>query len=242
MLRGIYSSAAGMTTQYKKIDVIGNNISNVNTTGYKQDNVTLTTFGKELASRTSDSKEVGTLPLCVYLGKESTDLSNGTLAYTGLNSDIALAGDGYFAVRTAAGETKYTRSGEFSVDNQGFLALTGGERLLSAGGGELRVGSENFNIALDGTVTTQNGTIGKVAVFNTAANGVSKRRDGFFDLQGATEANTEIRQGWLENSNTDIIENMTQMMDSQRAFQGNQQAMQVSLQTLDKLVTEVGTK
>lgn len=240
MVRGVYAAAAGMTTQYKKIDVMGNNIANVNTAGYKQNELSLKTFGDELAARTDDNTKVGTIPLCVVLGEESTDLSDGTQVSTSLNTDLAINGNGYFAVRDGAGAVKYTRSGNFSVDNQGFLILPSGEQLLGANNQPINVGTQNFSVSLDGTVLRQDGTTTRIPLFGADNANIAKRRDGFFDVTGATQANGTIRQGWLENSNTDVIENMTGLMKAQRAFQGNQQAMQVTLQTMDRLVTDVG--
>lgn len=242
MVRGLYSSAAGMTTQYKKIDMIGNNISNESTAGYKENSVSLTDFGRELAIRTTDGEGVGTMPLCVVLGKESTDLSGGTLKSTGISTDLAVAGAGFFAVESPnGGGVKYTRSGDFSVDAQGFLALPTGERLLSQAGTALRVGGSNFRISTDGTVRLTNGTASKTAVYTSAnPNNIAKRKDGFFNITRPTVAAGQIKQGFLEDSNTDIITNMTEMMSSTREFQACQQAFEVSGAALDKLVTQVG--
>lgn len=243
MVRGLYSSAAGMTTQYKKIDVIGNNISNVSTAGYKESSMSLTDFGQELAVRTTDGERVGTMPLCVVLGKESTDLSGGTLKSTGISTDLAVSGAGFFAVASPnGGGVKYTRSGDFSVDAGGYLALPTGERLLSQDGTALRVGGNNFRISSDGTVKLLNGTTGKVDLYTSAnTNNIAKRKDGFFNITGAMAATGQINQGYLEDSNTNIITNMTEMMSSTRVFQACQQAFEVSSSALDKLVTQVGS-
>lgn len=240
MVRGVYAAAAGMTTQYKKIDVMGNNIANVNTVGYKQNELSLKTFGDELAARTDDNTEIGAIPFCVSLGEESTDISDGTQVSTSLNTDLAIDGNGFFAVRDGAGAVKYTRSGNFSVDNAGNLVLPAGEQLLGADNQPINVGTQNFTVSLDGTLIRQNGTATRISLYGAANENIAKRRDGFFDITGAIPADGSIRQGWLENSNTDVIENMTGLMKAQRSFQGNQQALQVTLQTMDRLVSEVG--
>jgi flagellar basal-body rod protein FlgG len=242
MVRGLYDSAAGMITQYKKIDVIGNNISNMNTSGFKENSVTLTDFGQELATRSTDGEKVGTMPYCVVLGKEHTDYSEGTLKSTDLNTDLAVSGSGFFAVESpSGGGVKYTRSGDFTVDSQGSLALSTGERLLSQNGKALYVGSSNFNVSSDGTVTLANGSTNKISLYTTAStNNIAKRNDGFYNITGAVKATGEIKQGWLEGSNTDTIENMTEMMSSTRTFQSCQQAYKISGEALEKLVTQVG--
>jgi len=243
MVRGIYSAAAGMITQYKKLDVIGNNISNVNTSGFKQSGITLTDEGKENISSTSDGKNVGSLPFCVVLNKETTDFTDGALKETNIGTNFAIDGNGFFAVESAAGGgVKYTRDGEFSVDSQGYLALSTGERLLSQNGSALYVGSSNFTVSTDGTVTRANGTKDKIQLYTARSQqNITSRKDGFYNITGAVAANGQIEQGYLEESNTDVIDNMTNMIASNRSFQGCQQAFQVSYQTLDKLVNQVGT-
>jgi flagellar basal-body rod protein FlgF len=243
MVRGIYSAAAGMITQYKKIDVLGNNISNVNTTGFKQSDISFSDFGQELAVCSDDGKQIGSMPLCVVLGQESNDLTPGALKSTAINTDLAIDGTGFFAVRTPnSADTKYTRAGDFIVDPQGCLSLPNGEQLLSQNGTPLYVGDNNFKVNTDGTVTLSNGTTNKIDMY-TSAN-VTKRKDGFFNLPGAAAvppANGQIKQGWIEDSNTDVIKNMTEMMAATRSFQGSQQAFQISSEALDKLVSSIGS-
>lgn len=242
MLRGIYSAAAGMTTQYKAINVLGNNTANVNTTGYKQSSVSLTDFGEELAKRTSDGAEVGIMPYCVVLDKETTDLTQGDFQSTGINTDIAIDGSGFFAVRSTTGELKYTRAGDFTVDAQGFLALPTGDRLLSSNGAEINVGDDNFDVSYGGTITRSDGTTANIGIFTSAnQQNITKRKDGFFDINGAVGTTAVTRQGWLENSNTDVVKNTVGMMAATRNFQGCQQAYETLAETLDKLVTQIGS-
>lgn len=242
MVRGIYSSAAGMETQYKRIDVLGNNISNIDTPGFKENDMTFTDFGQELATRTTDGTEVGTMPYCVVLGGETTDLTDGALKNTGISTDFAVDGNGFFAVQTPTG-VAYTRGGDFTVDAQGFLALSNGERLLGQNGQPLNVGGNNFSVAENGAVTLQNGQAGgTIAVYTSQnAQNITKRADGLFNITGAVAANGAVKQGWLEDSNTDAAVNMTDMMEATRTFQGCQQAFDVDDSTLNQLVTQVGS-
>lgn len=243
MIRGLFAATEGMITQYKKLDLIGNNISNINTAGYKENGVTMTDFGAELTKRSTDGKDIGTMPYGVALGKESVDFSQGTLKSTNINTDLGIEGDGFFAVESpTGGGVKYTRSGDFSVDGQGYLALPTGERLLASNGTALRVGGTNFAVSSDGTVTLANGTTAKINLYTTAnTNTITLGKDGFYGIPGATAATGQIKQGWLEDSNTDMIDNMTEMMASTRTFQSCQEAFKISNETVDKLVTQVGS-
>ncbi|HEX2937547.1 MAG TPA: flagellar hook-basal body complex protein [Ruminiclostridium sp.] len=243
MVRGIYNAAAGMITQYKKIDVLGNNTANVNTVGYKESNITLSDFGAELTRRTSDNQEIGNMPLCVILDRETSNLTQGSLKNTGISTDLAVDGNGFFAVQApGGGQVKYTRGGDFSVDAQGYLALPTGDRLLGQNGTPVYVGGNNFSVGSDGTIKLPNGTTNKINIYTSASiQNINKRKDGFFDITGAVAANGQIKQGWLEDSNTDVINNTIDMMAATRTFQGCQQAYQISSQALDKLVTQVGS-
>lgn len=241
MVRGIFSSAAGMITQYKKINVLGNNTSNVNTPGFKQSSVSFATFGDEIARRMDDNTVIGSMPQYVTLDKETADLSQGNFKQTGLNTDLAVSGNGFFAVHDGNG-IKYTRAGDFSVDTQGYLALPTGERLIGANGTPLQVGTDNFAVSADGTVSTVAGAVGKINIYASQNNAqVVRRNDGFFNINGSQPANGMIKQGWLEDSNTDVVGNVTEMMAATRSFQGSQQAFQVTDQALDKLVTQIGS-
>lgn len=242
MIRGIYSSAAGMIAQYKKINVLGNNVSNMSTPGYKRDDVAIDTFGQEMIKQMGSNQNTGDILDGVGLANEYSDLTTGGYQNTGENTDLAIQGTGFFAVQGVDGATKYTRAGDFEVNAQGFLALPTGERLMGANG-PIYVGSNKFNVSLDGTVTTANGTTAQITLYNAPNDrSVQKRKDGFFNIAGVQAGGGVIRQGFLENSNSNAVSEMTKLLESTRAFQGCQQAFQVTNSTIDKLVNQVGTK
>ena len=238
MLRGIYTAGTGMLTQQDRIDVLGNNLSNINTTGFKQDDMELDSFNAELVSRMADGSPVGASAFGVADGPIYTDFTPGNYEQTNQNTDLAILGGGFFPVQDAAGNLKYTRAGNFTVDAAGDLALPGGEVLLGSNGAPIRVGGYDFTVASDGTVTTAQGAVGQIAVYNGM---VAKRNDGFYNLAGPVAVQTQLRQGWLEGSNVNAVTQVTQMMDSTRSFQANQQAFKIADDTLAKLVNSVGS-
>lgn len=244
MVRGMYSAATGMITQYKKIDVLGNNIANINTDGFKSDSVSLKSFQEEITKRMADNEAIGTLSNGTAIGGVYTDYTQGPMEQTGKSTDLAVSGEGYFAVETArgAGGAKYTRDGNFSVDAGGCLELASGERLLGSDGAPLYVGGTDFTVSADGTVASGGRQLGKIQIESpqTAA-AISKRTDGFFAITAGAQADGKIVQGSLENSNADAINEMTGMMQATRSFQSCQQAFQVGEDTLDKLINQVGS-
>jgi flagellar basal-body rod protein FlgF len=238
MIRGVYTSATGMIAHYKKLDVIGNDIANMETPGFKRDGLTLKQFDEELIVRMSDGTAIGSASFGVAASGMSTDLTQGVSVETDLSTDLEINGEGFFAVLLPNGETAYTRNGNFTVDTDGYLALPGGQRLLDTNGQPIYTGGTDFTVAGDGTLTTAAGTR-QIAVYNGQA---VKRNDGLFNLANAALwQESAILQGRLESSNTDAATEMTGMMASSRAFQSNQQAFKVANETLDKLISEVGS-
>lgn len=242
MIRGIFTSATGMITQQNKLDVVGNNVSNMNTVGYKSDGLELKPFDEELLSRMNENVAVGSTSIGATDAARYTDLSQGTYQQTNLTTDIAVNGSGFFAVQDSGGTVKYTRNGSFVVDDQGFLALNSGERLLGDNGRPVYVGGDKFTVSATGEVTTAGGAAGRISVYDSSdANGIVKRRDGFFDITALRRASGALKQGYTEGSNVDLVTSMTQMMSATRSFQANQQAYKATEETLDKLVSQVGS-
>lgn len=241
MIRGMYSSATGMISQYQKINIMGNNLSNIDTTGFKRDEMTLRSFADEITDRMSEGAQIGSLSTGVAVNGVTTDYTQGSPEQTFRNGDLAIVGNGFFAVQDATGGVKYTRNGSFVVDAGGYLALPSGERLLGANGGPLEVGGDSFTVATDGTVSAGGRAVGTVALYQPQNGVIAKRTDGFFDITTPAAAGGSIRQGFLEGSNVDAVTEMTGMMEATRTFQSCQQSFQVGDETLDKLISSVGS-
>lgn len=154
MLRSLYSGISGMKNFQTKLDVIGNNIANVNTVGFKKSRVTF----KDMISQTvaggsnvTNSKQIG-------LGAATSSIdvvhSTGAPQATQNKTDLAIDGDGYFQINTGAGIV-YTRAGNFGKDNQGNLVTTDGYYLEKIGGGKINIPTDakDYSIGADGTVT-----------------------------------------------------------------------------------------
>lgn len=240
MLRGIEASGSGMLAQSERISVLSNDIANTETAGFKKEDVAFASFGDQLVYELRTGAQVGGISSGAAVGKTVSSLSAGDYSQTGKTTDLAIDGNGFFAVQDVSGAVKYTRDGHFSVDGQGYLALPTGERLLGTNG-LIRVGGTNFSVAADGTVTTAQGTAGTVALYapSTAA-GAVKRTDGFFNLAGASRAAGTLMQGWLEGSNADVVSSMTGLMEAARAYQSCQQAFKSSDNAEEILLSRAG--
>jgi flagellar hook protein FlgE len=136
MLRSLYSAISGLQNFQERLDVIGNNIANVNTTAFKSARVDLAdSFSQTLrASSPGSGSSSGASSIQVGTGVTTTAIKNiytqGALARTGFGTDLAIAGNGFFIVRDTVSDVEYaTRSGDFRVDDTGFLITNTGQRV-----------------------------------------------------------------------------------------------------------------
>jgi flagellar basal-body rod protein FlgG len=131
--RGLFIAAAGMLADQLRQDVIANNLANATTPGYKGDRAVGEEFNSLLLNNLQTGAPVGQLGTGARIADVVTDGSQGALRHTDNTFDLAISGDGYFAVQSAAG-TRYTRDGAFTLDNRGQLSTSKGEPVLGADG------------------------------------------------------------------------------------------------------------
>ena len=213
---------SGQVALRRKLDVIANNVANMNTAGFKRVSLDFeeTTMPKASATlfprRDRDNRFVRELSTV-------HDFSAGSVEMTGNDLDVAIEGEtGFFVVGTPAGE-RYTRAGEFAIDSTGRLVTTDGKPVLSDGG-EVTFGAEETNIAIahDGTISTTAGLKGRLRIANFPDTTVlSKEGDNLYSASTAPEvpAFVRVRQGALEKSNVSSVEELTAMMNVQRAYE-----------------------
>jgi len=204
----------------QQMDVLSNNIANVNTAGYK---------AQRIMFKVDQERPVPAQPLD-FVDTRSTylDLSAGDMRLTGNNLDVALNGDGYFAVTMPDGKTGYTRNGAFTLNSDGTLVDPAGNPVQGEGGSQITIPAEakSINIGTDGTISTDTSIVGKIAV-NAFANSQQLRPhgDGYYvtDKGAPTPAlSTRVVQGAIEGSNVRAVSEMTDMMQVVRSYQSVQ--------------------
>ena len=248
MTKGFYNLTSGMLSQSRRLDVVANNMTNLATPGYKAELYTDSTFDEVLMSRVGNKDKSG----AVEIGEESyilapsqfyVDYSMGILEETGLNLDFAIQGDGFFAIQTENG-TEYTRGGSFALDEAGYLVLPEQGRVLGVDGQPIYLSTDLIRADSYGGIYTQDGGyLGRIGVFTFADNNQLVKNDsGLFGANGqaATPANTEVRWQTVENSNVDMIEEMSRMMTAQRALQSAAQAIKLYDGILTKATNDLG--
>lgn len=225
MERGLYIAAAGMVAEQVRQDQISNDLANAATPGYKSDQSQQRSFSDLLLQNTKTGETIGKLGQGPLITKTVTDLAPDALKSTQEPLDLAIEGQGYFGVQTAAG-VRYTRDGSFKANAQGVLTDQLGNAILGTDRRPVKVNS-------DGTVDTSK-------VGNFALTGVKKSGDANFTGTAAGKATGTVRSGYLESSNVDAGKVMVDMMASMRAFEAGQKAIQTIDGSLQLAAGQVG--
>jgi flagellar basal-body rod protein FlgG len=218
---GLYIAASGMLAEMVRQEQISNQLANVNTPGYKSDRATQAGFGELLLQNTRTGAAVGRLSLGVEIAETSTDLSPAGIHETGEALDFAVEGEGFFAVRTAAG-VRYTRNGQFTTDAEGNLTDQLGDPVLGPSGAPVRLRG-------DGTIAA-----GDVGVFEVA--GAEKQGENLYTGNASGPASGKVRAGFLEESAVNPSQAMVQLISSFRSLEADQK----SIQTIGETLSEAG--
>lgn len=264
MVKGLYTAYTGMVEEMRRLDVIANNMANSDTTGYKKEGTVNQAFDTQLAFKIKDTSEIyyargiGDVNMGVKVGETYTDYSQGAYEVTDLSTDLALDGNGFFAIefRSKAGETsiKYTRDGDFTVNTEGYLVTTDGDYVLNYDGAtNSRTGQASyvrinpnlpFSVDEQGFITQDGQIVARVGVVDFADyNYLEKYGENLYNLVngGTIQASTaKVNQGVLEASNVNIVNEMVDLITITRAYEANQKIIQTIDSTLDKAVNQVG--
>lgn len=247
MTKGFYNLTSGMLSQTRRLDVVANNMTNLTTPGYKQETYTDTTFEEVLYTRKGNVDKsvrtpIGDQSYILAPSQLYVDYQQGIIEETGLNLDFAIEGDGFFAVETDNG-VEYTRNGNFSLDDEGYLYLPEHGRVLDVNGQPIQLSTDNITVDTAGNIMAQGAVAGRLGVFTFADNNQLVKNDsGLFGANGQAPAAVDRKIAWksLENSNVDMLEEMSRMMTAQRALQGAAQVLKLYDGLLTKATTEIG--
>ncbi|MES2337035.1 MAG: flagellar basal-body rod protein FlgG [Pseudomonadota bacterium] len=239
----LHIARTGIDAQDTRMRVISNNLANVNTTGFKKDRAAFETLAYQVvtapgAASTAETKYATGLNLGTGVRVQGTARidTQGSLQTTNNALDMALDGDGYFQVQLPGGQLGYTRAGNFSRSAEGLMVTSEGYQVMP--GITVPEGTTQITIGADGTVSatvpgqteaTQLGQV-QVATFPNAA-GLQNTGDNYLIETGASGAANlgiagqdgrgQIRQGMLEGSNVNVVEELVDMIETQRAYEVN---------------------
>ncbi|MEG1895681.1 MAG: flagellar hook-basal body protein [Oscillospiraceae bacterium] len=250
MEKGFYSLTSALLTQSRKLNTISNNMGNSSTPGFKSDTVTSTTFKDQMIYRMgnvdkSNKKPIGVSSTIRVVDGTVTDYGQGSFTETGRSLDMALAGDGFFAVETPTG-TVYTRGGSFTLDDEGYLYSPDTGRVLGSKG-PILLKTDKITVDGQGNIIAEGGrlvaTIKPVQFVDNTK--LVKVREGVFKPTEEAQIKPvaeklQVVYKTLEDSNVDMMNEMTDMMSSQRALQSSSQLIKMYDQLMGKVVSEIG--
>lgn len=256
MLKGLYTAYHGMVNEQNRMDVLTNNLANVSTNGFKKEGTTSQTFDEVLAYKIKDTsespnvaKKLGSLSLGVKIGENYTDYSQGSLKNTGNTFDMALNGQGFFAVeyKNKSDETsvKYTRDGSFTLNQDGYLVTEDGDFVLGTGDEKIQLDPlKDTKIDESGNIYQDDDEVGQILIADFADyNYLEKFGENMYTpIEGATlqASSSTVSPGYLETANVQIVSEMVNMISIARAYENNQKLIQTYDQSLEIAVTQLG--
>lgn len=224
-----------MRASERRLEAASANVANVTTAGYKRQVSFADLVG---ASGAVDADAVDTLLIRVR-----ADMAQGKLAATGNPLDIAISGNGMFALRDG-NDIVYSRQGQFHLAADGTVTTAQGLVLQQAGGGDLVLDHAAVTITADGTVTDAGQTVGKIPVFTapsgTAAEAIGGSMFRMNQAAGEEVASPQLRQGMVETSNVSIGDEMVSMMAALRQAESGAKLAQTWDDLLGRAITNFG--
>ncbi|MEW8691984.1 MAG: flagellar hook-basal body protein [Candidatus Thiodiazotropha endolucinida] len=229
---------ASMINGMQHLDIISHNLANADTVGYKRELAVTRPFSTYLLAAGMDDLRGGNPGLT-----KATDFTIGASRHTGNPLDLAIEGDGYFVVESPQG-TLYTRQGNFTLDAAGYLVTTDGYRVAGEGG-SMRLTSDQPRIDKEGVLWEAGEMVGrfKIARFSDSRQ-LEKLGSGLFRAEAAvplpeTAMGPGLRQGFIETSNVngmnemvDLIATMRQLEGGQKVIQGYSEMLDLAIQTI----------
>ena len=223
----------------RQMQIVANNIANASTTGFRKEGMMFSEFivqtgdqQPSLSMATGDVRE--------------TVLAQGGLSRTGGTFDLAIEGPGFFQLETQNGKS-LTRAGSFTPNENGELVSWDGARLLDAGGAPVFVppDASSISIASDGTLSADGRALSQIGLYQPSDKAALSRLDGVrFQASGALEPveGSSILQGFLEESNVNPVQEISRMIEVQRAYEMGQTLLDREDQRIRNVIQTIGTQ
>jgi flagellar basal-body rod protein FlgF len=243
MNSGMYAAVSGSLAAMQRLDVISNNLANINTPGYKKDKMS---FEGLLAGNINPPAVPQGTTADPILQKDNIyiDYASGPISQSGNPLDLALDGDGFFAVTTPEG-TAYTRQGNFRTSVEGTLVTVDGYPVQGTGGAPISIQGSRIEIDARGVITVDGTETGAIPVVDfEKPYTMTKLGNALFvpaDPQAPPQVGAaQIRQGHIEGSNVDSISEMVQMIETNRYFEACSKVIKGFDDMAAKAATDLG--
>lgn len=256
MVKGLYTAYTGMVNEQNRMDVLTNNLANASTVGYKKEGTTSQSFNDILTVKIKDSsvginnaQRIGVKNPGVRIGENYTDYSQGSFKVTDNTYDLALSGEGFFAIEftNKAGETstKYTRAGQFTLNKEGYLVTQEGDYVLDSENRRIQLNTLlDSSIDSDGTIFQNGQQIARIQVTDFADyDYLEKYGENYYQpIEGAEMITSDatVNSGCLEMANVQIVSEMVNLIAITRAYESNQKIIQTYDNTLEIAANQLG--
>ena len=241
MIRALYTAASGMSAQQANLDSIANNLANSGTAGFRQIRMQFEDmmYQNMITPGSPASEQTVSAGLQIGLGTKASATEviqrQGDFNQTGNTMDLAIQGGGFFQVQMPNGTTAYTRAGSFHMNNQGTMVTADGNQLLPP----ITVPSSATAVTISqyGVVSATLGTVqlanfanpgGLSAMGGSLFTPTSASGNAITDAPGGSSGVGTLQQGYLENSNVDVVSEFVQMILAQRAYESNSKVIHVA--------------
>ena len=237
---GYYAAMTGLLARTQALDTAAANLANAQTPGYRAEREY---FRSVLLGTDALNSQLGrTVNDFGLLGGDRLSLAQGALQQTGNPLDLAIEGQGFFAVRTAQG-VRYTRDGSFHRSQSGMLVTQAGEPVLSANGQPIPVPPGEVSVGADGVLSVAGGAVATVGVFSFPASAQlvpegANRYVAPSGIAAAVSKDAEIHQGAIESANQDAVQGTLDLIMMQRQAEMMQKALTVFHTEFNKFATE----
>ena len=223
MIRSIHTVNRNMNILQKKQENTSANIANVNTPGYKFQNILTSSLESHVlvnhagGSKSNMRQELGDFVFGNQIDQVYKNFEQGFLMETGVPTDYSIVGNGFFTIESENGVINYTRNGNFKVNDENQLVTMEGNRVIVQDGDFL------------------------IADFEDYSNLISTGDTTFASNENPINAFTgQVRSGFLEMSNVSMVDEMVSMIEISREFEANQKLLHAANETLNKAVNEIG--
>ena len=238
MLLRLRNAAASMAELSQRQDRVANNLANATTVGYLRD--------RPFAEALQERIDAEGAPQSTRVAGQYADTQAGTYLETGNPLDLALEGDGFFAVQDDAGRVRYTRAGEFVLDAEGTVRSPQGHALLRDDGAPFTIPPTASDIAVTtgGEIRVGAASLGTIQTVTVADVGQLVRLDGATfasDGLAVRPGEARVRQGMLEASNVDAVGEMVELMAHVRLFESQQKALKTTDDVLGAVTRDLGS-
>ena len=256
MLKGVYTAYTAMVNEQHRMDTMTNNLANASTVGFKKKGATSQCFSDVPTVKIKDrsdghhayAEHIGRNNPGVKIGENYTDYTQGSYRVTGNTYDLAIDGDGFFAIEftNKAGETStmYTRAGQFTLNKEGYLVNEDGDYVLDNQSRRIRLNTLlDSKIDEDGTIYQNDTAVARIGLTDFEDyDYLEKFGENYFQpVDGARfqDAEAKVYQGYLETANMSVVTEMVNMINISRAYETNQKVIQTYDSTLETAVTQI---